>query len=144
MSYYEAHLEVKPSGIPNAGMGLFTNADIKKGEKIIEYKGLITTWEGADHQDGDNEFVFYVNEDHVIDASKDDTSLGRYANDAKGLRRIKGFKNNSEFMEDGLRVFIVANKNIKAGEEIFTDYGPDYWKTVKENLIIDQHNAKLI
>lgn len=142
MDTYEEHLEVKESQIPNAGLGLFTKVDIKKGEFIVEYKGKITTWKAADHMDGDNPFLFYVNEDHVIDASKNKKSVAKYANDAKGLTKIKGFTNNAEFYEEDLKVFILATKNIKAGMEIFVDYGPDYWSTVRENMKIEATQKK--
>lgn len=137
MSLYEKFLIVKDSQIPNAGKGLYTTVDIKKGERIIEYKGKVTSWKDADHMGGDNPFIFYVNDDHVIDGSKNKKSYAKYANDARGLTRIKGLKNNSEFEEDDVRVYIIATKNIAAGEEVFVDYGPDYWATVKENMKID-------
>lgn len=138
METYEAYLEVKESQIPNAGKGLFTTVSIKKGEKIVEYTGAISSWKDADHMDGDNPFIFYVNEDYVIDASKNEKSLAKYANDAWGITHIKGTSNNAEFMEEELRVFIIARKNIAAGKEIFVDYGPDYWETVKDNIKIDE------
>lgn len=144
MRILKKHLEVKTSQIPDAGMGLFTRVDIPKGTYIIEYKGKITSWNDADHMDGDNPFLFHVHDDHVIDGSKK-KSLAKYANDAKGLTRIKGLKNNSEFVEDGVRVYIQAARFIASGSEIFVDYGPDYWKTVKENIkiqtIIDAEKA---
>jgi SET domain-containing protein len=142
MALYELFLETKTSQIPNAGLGLFTTVAIKKGDRIIEYTGKITTWAEADHMNGDNPFIFYVNENHVIDASKTRKSLAKYANDAKGLTKVKGLTNNAEFEEDGLKVYIIATKNIKPNQEIFVDYGPDYWKTVKENMKIDNLIAK--
>ncbi len=136
MALLEKNLEVKASQIPDAGLGLYTTVDIKKGDKIIEYKGRVTTWKDADHMDGDNPFLFHVTDDHVIDGSKHKKAIARYANDAKGLTRIKGLRNNSEFVEEGVRVFIQATRDIKAGSEIFVDYGPDYWKTVRDNIRI--------
>jgi SET domain-containing protein len=41
---------------------------------------------------------------------------------------LPGFQRNSEIQViEKDRVFLVANKNITAGEEIFTAYGFDYW-----------------
>jgi SET domain-containing protein len=37
-------LLVKTSQLPNAGKGLFTTTPIKKGSKVIEYKGEIIDW----------------------------------------------------------------------------------------------------
>lgn len=136
MALLEKNLEVKTSQIPAAGLGLFTKVAIKKGDMIIEYKGRITSWADADHMDGDNPFLFHVTDEHVIDGSKHKKAIAKYANDAKGLTRIKELKNNSEFVEEGVRVFIQATRDIKAGSEIFVDYGPDYWKTVRDNIKI--------
>lgn len=138
----ESSLAVQPSQIPKAGLGLYTLVDIKKDVYIVEYKGAITTWAAADHQDGDNPFIFYINEEHVIDGSKDATSKSKYANDARGLTRVEGLRNNATFIEDGVRVFIQATRNIKAGSEILVNYGPDYWKTVRKNIAIDAASKK--
>ncbi len=63
--------------------------------------------------------------------------LARYVNDANGLTRIKGVTNNSEFVNDGLRVFIIATKNIAAGKEILSAYGKEYWEVARANLKVD-------
>ncbi len=141
MSYYKKSLEVKTSQIPNAGKGLYTKVAIAKGERIIEYTGKVTSWKDADHMDGDNPFIFYVTDDYVIDGSKMKNAIAKYANDARGLTKVRGLSNNSEFEEDGTKVYIVATKDIPAGSEIFVDYGPDYWKTVRSNMKIDADNA---
>lgn len=52
--------------------------------------------------------------------------------------RIKGFNNNAEYAVDGLKAYIESTKDIQPGSEIFVDYGPDYWKTMRENLAIDK------
>lgn len=40
-------LEIKKSQLTNAGKGLFTKKDIKKGMKVAEYKGEKITWKEA-------------------------------------------------------------------------------------------------
>ena len=133
MPFLEKHLFTQTSGIPEAGLGLFTKVPISKGATIIEYTGKISSWEGADHQDGNNLYIYFINDNHVIDAAKRKRSLGRYANDARGLKKIKGFSNNAVFIEEGLKVYIVATKNIEADQEIFVSYGKEYWDVVKKN-----------
>jgi uncharacterized protein len=140
MALLEKELEIKPSSIPGAGKGLYTKTFIAKGTRILEYKGTITTW-NAVKDDPTNAYIYYVKPNHVIDARDHPKSLARYVNDAKGLVRSKSWKNNAQFQNDGLHVYIVAVKDIKAGEEIFVEYGQKYWDTVKRNMEIDKQNA---
>lgn len=133
MALLTKHLFIEASSIPGAGQGLFTNVFIPKGTRIIEYTGKVTNWENADHQDGLNAYIYFVNDDHVIDAAKRKKSLARYANDARGMKKIKGIVNNAEYVEEGNRVFIDATKNIEAGSEILVGYGKEYWDVLKKN-----------
>lgn len=142
MALLEKKLVVRPSTIPDSGMGLFTEVDIPKGTQIVEYKGRVSTWKEANHDDGDNGYIFFVNRNHVIDARRMKSSLARYANDAKGLSKVKGVVNNAEYEPLGTRVFIKALRNIPAGSEIFVSYGKEYWETVRENIKIDAQKAK--
>lgn len=132
MALLEKQLVVKDSTIPGAGKGLFTTEFIPKGTRIVEYKGRIRTWQDAQF-DNTNYYIFFVNEDHVIDAARSKKSLARYINDAKGLQKIKGLNNNAEFVCDGLRVFVEAKKDIPAGGEIFVGYGKEYWQVLRKN-----------
>ena len=136
----EKNLAVKKSVLPKAGKGLFTKKPIRKGTRIVEYKGKVRTWKEVQKQKEDNRYVFYVKRDHVIDAKGNKKAMGRYANDARGLKRIKGITNNAKYVEDGLRVYIEAKKNIPAGSEILVDYGKEYWDTVKYNQDIQTNN----
>jgi len=133
MVLLEDQLVVKKSKLPGAGKGLFTKRFIPKGAKIVEYKGRISTWKEVNHQKGDNGYIFYVKRDHVIDAAPYKKALARFANDARGINKVKGISNNAEYKEYGLKVFIVAKKDIPAGNEILVDYGKDYWKVIKYN-----------
>jgi SET domain-containing protein len=136
MALLEKELEIKPSIIPGSGQGLFTKVDIPKGSRIAEYTGRITTWKEV-KDNWSNVYLYTVKPNHVIDASGSKKVLARYVNDANGLTRIKGLTNNSEFFNDGLRVFIVATKNIAAGEEILSAYGKEYWEVARANLKLD-------
>jgi len=132
MALLEKYLVVKDSTIPGAGLGLFTTIDIAKGTWIIEYKGRITTWKEVEY-DSTNMYLYTVNPKHVIDARRTLKSLGRYANDAKGLTRIKGITNNCVYVNDGLRVYVESIKKIPAGSEILVDYGKAYWDVIRQN-----------
>ena len=133
MVLLEDQLVVKKSKLPGAGKGLFTKKIIPKGTRIVEYKGRITSWKEVNHQKGENGYIFYVKRDHVIDAAPYKKAMARFANDARGINKKKGLANNAEYKEYGLRVFIVATKDIPAGSEIFVDYGKDYWKVIRYN-----------
>ena len=138
MALLEKQLVVKRSTLPNAGKGLFTKKFIPKGTRIVEYKGKITTWGEVDHKKGSNGYIYYIKRNHVIDAGNTKSALARYANDARGIARVKGLTNNAEYTEDGLRAYITAIKDIPAGAEIFVGYGKEYWDVIKYNLRIDK------
>ena len=140
MALLEKELEVKESTIPNAGKGLFTKVFIPKSTPIVEYKGTITTWKEV-KEDHTNPYIFYVKAGHVIDARHHLKSLARYANDAKGLTRTKNKKNNACFDKEGVRVYLIATKDIQAGEEILVEYGTQYWQTMRQNIRIDKKNG---
>src|SRR5688572_4029776 len=142
MALFEKHLYVKKSTLPNAGKGLFTKVAIPKGELVVEYKGKVTTWKDVKDDDGKNGYIFYVKRYHVIDALPTKKPLARYANDARGLTRIKGITNNCDYVTKGLKAYIETKKAIEAGSEIFVDYGPDYWKVIRENIATDKKAKK--
>ena len=70
----------------------------------------------------------------MIDAKPTPQHLARYANDAKGLVRVKGITNNCNYVTDGLKAYIESVKDIAAGGELFVDYSRGYWKTIRENI----------
>jgi SET domain-containing protein len=134
MALLEKQLVVKRSIIPGAGKGLFTRKFIPKGTNIVEYKGKISSWKEADHRNGANGYIYYVKRYHVIDALPRKNALARYANDAKGIIKIKGINNNADYVEEGLKVYIQAKKDIPANTEILVAYGKEYWDVIKDNI----------
>ncbi|RYY18834.1 MAG: SET domain-containing protein [Chitinophagaceae bacterium] len=134
MAISPKYLVVKTSTIPGSGKGLFTKKFIPAGTRIAEYTGKVSAWKDAEHEDGDNGYIYYVKRNHVIDAKADKKSIARYANDARGLTRVKGIINNCEYVEEGTRVYIHAKKDIEAGSEILVPYGPEYWQVIRARL----------
>lgn len=132
MPLLEKHLFVKKSGLPNAGKGLFTKTAIKKGMRIVEYKGRLQSWKEVKAQDGFNGYLMYITRNAVINALPAIKTWGRYANDAMGIIRVEGLRNNSEYVSEGNRCFIEAIKNIKPGEEILVGYGREYWNLIRK------------
>jgi hypothetical protein len=133
MALLSKHLFIRRSSIPSGGKGLFTRKLIRKGTRIIEYKGRITSWKEVDHRKGTNGYIYFINNKHVLDAFTYTKALGRYANDARGMDRKKGLKNNAAYETVGLKVYINATENIPAGSEIFVGYGKEYWDVIRHN-----------
>lgn len=111
-------IQTRRSGVH--GKGVFAVQDLAEGETLIEYVGEIINWKEAlrrhphDPKDPNHTFYFHIDEDHVIDAKHGGNS-SRWINHS--------CKPNCEADEEGGRVFIKALRNIKAGEELFYDYG---------------------
>jgi len=129
-------LKIKKSTLPEAGKGLFTLDDIKKGQIVCEYEGERITWKDAiaRNDKGVGGYVYYINEKNCIDAFYFKKTFGRFANDAAGVGRKPGFRNNSTYDVVKNRVFIRATRNIPAGSEIFVSYGRSYWHIMKQEL----------
>ena len=143
MALLEKQLVIKRSTLTGAGKGLFTKKPIAKGTRIVEYKGKITTWKDVNDDNGKNGYIYYINRNHVIDAKPLSKTLGRYANDANGLKKIKSVKNNARYVVDNLRVYIEAVKDISAGDEILVRYGKEYWDVIRHNIkLYRTKNAK--
>jgi SET domain-containing protein len=120
---------VKASGVH--GKGMYALQDIPAGEVLIEYKGEVIGWQEAldrhphDPSDPHHTFYFSLEDGNCIDAK-----FG--GNDARWINH--SCAPNCEADEVRGRVFIKALKNLKAGAELFYDYG----------LVIDErYTAKL-
>ena len=131
-------LYLKKSLIPGAGKGLFVKNDIKRGEIVCEYEGEIIPWSVCEKRadEGYEGYVFFITKNKCIDAYFTKDAIGRYANDAKGIGRVEGLRNNAQYeiktRQGEKRVFIVATKTIKANDEVLVDYGKDYWKNLSK------------
>lgn len=142
-TFMDPDLIVKKSTLRGAGKGLFTKKDIKKGELIVEYLGEIVTEAELDRRAENDIFgyAFFISKDKCIDAYYTPNELARYANDAKGLKQLKGLKNNSCYDIYKNSGWIKAEKNIKAGEEILVSYGAEYWKDIRYNIKLEKEKA---
>ena len=115
----------KKSGINN--LGLFAKSDIKKGEKVIEYKGRKFTHKQVEEDDRfDNSkaiYLFTLNERYVLDGDTK-TNTAKYINHSCNpnceVDIIKG------------KIWIIAIKDIKKGNELSYDYGFGYDKNFRQ------------
>ncbi len=132
MGLENKYLKVKKSKLAGAGYGLFAKVDFEKGDRITEYKGRLCKWREVKAEDGYNGYLLRVSRTMAIDARPATRTLGRYANDAKGLTRVPGINNNAEYVVDGLRCYIEARRHISKGEEILVGYGIEYWRLIRK------------
>jgi len=107
-------LRVKRS---KTGLGLFTFSDIKKGSCIIEYKGPTLTKQ--QEEDSNSLYLFEVTKTVTIDGAVR-WNTARYINHS--------CRPNSEIDIYKQHVWVMAKRNIKAGEELNYDYDTDYFE----------------
>lgn len=124
-------IAVRQSGVH--GKGVYATQAIRKGERIIEYKGERIDWPEAlrrhphDPSQPNHTFYFALDDDSVIDGRVQGNSA-RWINHScepnceASLEEVGGVQ----------RVFVEALRNIAPGEELFYDYG----------LVIDQPLTK--
>ncbi|MFL9966376.1 SET domain-containing protein-lysine N-methyltransferase [Paraburkholderia sediminicola] len=96
---------------------MFALQPLEAGERLIEYKGELTSWRRAaarQRSDAGHTSVFGLSDGRVIDGSRGGNSA-RFLNPA--------CKPNCEAIEIGDRVFIHALIAINPGEELFIDNG---------------------
>ncbi len=107
--------------------GLYANKDIKKGTRIIEYKGkIISINRSANDPKFDNEkaiYLFNINKRYDLDGDfKFNTA-----------RLINHSCNpNCEVTGVGLKIWVSAIKDIKKNEELSYDYGFSFDKDYKD------------
>ncbi len=108
------------------GNGVFAVQSLKKGERVIEYKGRRRTHDEVDAEEpGDVEsghtFLFTLSDEYVIDANYE-------GNDARWINHSCSPNCEAVIDEDEddarrSRVFIEAVRDIKPGEELTYNYG---------------------
>jgi SET domain-containing protein len=101
------------------GLGLFAAGPVRKGEVVAEYWGPVITEAELKRRRG--KYFFELENRMAIDGKGRD-NVARYINHSCNP--------NCEPEEDveAQRVFILARRNIKPGEEFGYDYGRDYWE----------------
>ena len=117
--------KIKKSNIDNKG--LVAAKDIKKGIKIIEYKGkLISKKESEENPKFDNSkriYLFEINKRYDLDG---DFNFNK-------ARLINHSCNpNCEVVGTGLKLWIESIKDIKKGEELSYDYGFSFDEDFKD------------
>ena len=149
----EPWLEVKQSGVGQAGNGAYALRDFSEGETVAVYMGAVIRaddrvgyieraysrareYEESGGQRGEkaaHEYVMVCGGVWVDGARGG--SVARYINDARGSKwtsntRMKqgGQYGKSNTGDDRWGAAIVTTGRVAAGEELFLSYGKDYWE----------------
>jgi SET domain-containing protein len=106
-------VKVKRSGI---GLGLFAADKIAKDTRIIEYTGeKILRTDRARHK---GKYLFTLNDKWTVDG-KSRANIARYANHS--------CRPNAKSLTVGHKIWIIARRRIRSGEEITFNYGKEYF-----------------
>ena len=125
------NMEIKQSNIPDSGRGVFTKAFIPKGTFIGYYRGKIV------------DFNKVKDSDYVLTITDGTSICAKNSNHFAGILNCPTatpYSANVKFTEDG-KLETIAN--VDPGEELFVDYGKDYWVGRAEMLYdIAQKNIR--
>ena len=126
-------VELRPSGIPCAGMGLFATRDIPRGVNVAEMLGPRTWHEDEETMDvaGGGSYVIELPGGWTLDSARPTDGFARYANDCRSRDREEGYcvGNNAHYAYDEAldMVFVRTSRRVRAGQEICVSYGRLYW-----------------
>lgn len=124
----DTDFEVKPSTIEGAGQGLFAKVRLQAEDTIGYYTGEIITEEEFYHPERPfSAYVLWVCSTHIIVGEGPKANYTRYINhsdEPNAFLTVSSRWKTARF--EALRV-------IEPGEEIFFDYGDDYWE--KDELL---------
>ena len=119
--------KIKKSNIHKEGRGLYATKDIEEGTRIIDYVGKIITKKQTEATERfDNAkpiYLFNLNKKFDMDG---DVSW----NPARLINH--SCSNNCDYNGTGLKLWVIAIKEIKKGEEITADYGFGYDEDYKQ------------
>ena len=118
---------IKKSNIDRNGKGLYATKDIKEGTIIIDYVGKIITKKQSDESEKfDNSkpiYLFNLNNQYDLD--------GDFSSNTARLINHSCL-NNCDYEGIGLKLWVVALRNIKKNEELTCDYGFSYDSEYKQ------------
>jgi hypothetical protein len=146
----KARLEIKPSLLPGAGLGVFATREIGEGKTLGFYRGAYLTQAQFDQSYRGTDAVYVVSyskarrvrgggrADELLhvdgremfprvtpNLERHEFNWPRYIN--HGPRELV----NCEFLENGagtaFGIRVVSIKRIYPSDELFVDYGDDYW-----------------
>lgn len=120
--FSEKDFEIKESEIPGIGMGLFSKQDLVKGDTIGYYTGRVLDDKSANSaRYCESKYLLWICKDHWIYGEGKESNYTRYINHSSkpNVRLVVSTRWKTARFE--------AMRKIKAGEELFFDYGDEYW-----------------
>jgi SET domain-containing protein len=118
---------IKKSNIDRKGRGLYATKDIKEGTRIINYIGkIITKKQTEESEKFDNAkpiYLFNLNKKYDMDGDV-------FRNTARLINH--SCSNNCDYNGKGLKLWVMAIKDIQKGEELTADYGFGYDQDYKQ------------
>ncbi len=123
---------------PIHGNGVFADELIRKGERIVRYKGEVRSHAQVDEAYADidengHTFLFTLNDDYVIDANVDG-NVARWINHSCAPNCEAVLEENAKGKPRKDKVFIEAIRDIQPGEELTYNYGI---------VLAERHTAKM-
>ena len=120
--FSEEHFEIRTSTIKGAGLGLFTKATIKTEDTIGSYTGrVIDEIQFNDPKRPFSAYLLWITRNHIIVGEGPKANYTRYINHSL---RPNAFLIVSTRWKTAR---FEAIQTIHPGEEIFFNYGDDYW-----------------
>jgi len=119
----EADFEIRRSTIKGAGQGLFAKTHIKEDDTIGYYTGeVISEKQFHDPDRPFSAFVLWVTRNHIIIGEGPKANYTRFINhsDEPNAFLVVSTRWKTARFE--------ALRDIEPGEEIFFNYGDDYWE----------------
>jgi len=102
---------------PIHGVGGFARRDIPAGTRVIEYLGeKISKAESLRRCERNNEYIFELDDEHDLDGNVS-WNPARFLNHSCAP--------NCEAILEGGKIWILAERDLKSGEEITFNYGYD-------------------
>lgn len=124
------HFDICNSSIVSSGKGLFSKENIQPGDTIGHYTGIVVS-------DKEVERAPYVDSHYILWVCKDCNIVGEgpLANHTRYINHHK--KPNAHFVISTRwkKARIEAITTILPGQEVFIDYGPDFWEFFTEQKL---------
>jgi len=114
--------EVRPSTIPSAGLGLFAREPIGIDDTIGYYTGeIVSDAELKTGKFAGSNYILWVTRSHIVVGEGPNANYTRYINhsDTPNAYLVVSTRWKTARFE--------AVRPIQAGDEIFFNYGDDYW-----------------
>lgn len=125
----ETDFSIRNSSIPGIGLGLYAISAIKVGDTIGKYEGMHLTDEQANGEPYvHSRYLVWVCKDCYIDGSRGG-NYTRFVNHSKTPNCE--LATSSRWKSARIR----AIKDIQAEEELFFDYGDEYWEIIGEKAL---------